>query len=235
MGTNAGEDRGPYFFLSHAHPPAPPTRRHPARGPRGPVERLFEALWDHLGEMATPLAKDADIGMIDSRIWLGEDWQNRLSVELARCKVFVPVLSPRFFASEWCGKEWWVFEQRVARVEGVETDTKAIVPVHWIPFGDLPVPEIASKYQFWDVEFPESYERLGLYALLARPDLWEDCDRSLWLLAERIRRVARRTVTEPGEPMDVAAAKNPFEPTADRFEHMLSGPAGAPPPVPDLG
>jgi len=149
--------------------------------------------------------------------------------------VFVPVLSPRFFASEWCGKEWWVFEQRVARVEGVETDTKAIVPVHWIPFGDLPVPEIASKYQFWDVEFPESYERLGLYALLARPDLWEDCDRSLWLLAERIRRVARRTVTEPGEPMDVAAAKNPFEPTADRFEHMLSGPAGAPPPVPDLG
>ena len=222
---NNEAENAPYFFLSHAHPPPPPTQSQVHGGPRGPIQRLFEKLWDHVGEICPPLAKDTDIGMIDSRIWLAEDWRRRLSTELARCKVLVPVVSPRFFASPWCGREWEVFEQRTARQNGVETDLKAIVPVHWVPLGEQEMPDFASRYQLWDGDFPRSYRTMGLYGLMARPGLREDCEESIYLLAERIKRVIQHTVTEVGEPVDVEKARNRFEGVPlTKFEHMLGRP-----------
>ncbi|NEE46574.1 TIR domain-containing protein, partial [Streptomyces sp. SID8455] len=60
----------------------------------------------------TDLPAGASAGFMDREIRSGEGWSERLGETLATCRVFVPLFSPRYFASEMCGKEWHAFEQR---------------------------------------------------------------------------------------------------------------------------
>lgn len=75
------------------------------------VERLFQDLCGHVMAM-TNLPAGSPAGFMDREIRSGEGWSERLGNVLANCRVFVPLFSPRYFASEMCGKEWYAFEQR---------------------------------------------------------------------------------------------------------------------------
>jgi hypothetical protein len=203
VATSTSEDSvWPYFFLSHAHPPGSRNGSKRKSGPKKLVQRLFDALCDHLGEIC-PSNGETPMGMMDSRIAVGEDWDTWLSYQLSVCRAFLPLLSPGYFASEMCGKEWAAFAERKTwpRATGPDSGAaqgRAIIPVLWAPMPLDEMPPPARRLQFNEGSFPESYHEMGLYGLMARPKMKRDCQESVYLLAERIRDVARQTVIEEG-------------------------------------
>src|SRR4051812_26799495 len=85
-------------------------------------------------------------------IELGHDWERKLCEAFPASRVLVPMYSPNYFKSVWCGKEWEVFWQRQQEnkntpppdIRGVEV----ILPVIWTAdFLELParVSEIQYK------------------------------------------------------------------------------------------
>ena len=221
----------PYFFLSHAHSPA--TRRESRRlgRPAKLVRRLFFELCDHLEVLCPPIGT-VPVGVMDSTIEVGEDWSQWLSQQLSQCRVLVALLSPGYFASQMCGKEWAAFSARpvrpaVAAEAGRATPT-AIVPVRWVPTSLAEMPSPVSRLQYQHGDFPESYRTQGLYALMARPAMKADRRESVYLLAERIKEVATSTVIEQGVAQDLAKVKSAFaESTRDRLPRLMPGGAQA--------
>ncbi|MFK0134629.1 TIR-like protein FxsC [Streptomyces rubiginosohelvolus] len=121
-------DHRPYFYLSYAHTPRGEAD---GRDPDMWVERLYRDLCGHVMAM-TDLPAGAPAGFMDREIRSGEGWSERLGEVLATCRVFVPLFSPRYFASEMCGKEWHAFEQRAIRHRAsTDQPAEAIVPALW--------------------------------------------------------------------------------------------------------
>ncbi|WP_160311065.1 TIR-like protein FxsC [Streptacidiphilus anmyonensis] len=207
----------PYFFLSHAHSPGLRGGSRRLGRPAKLVRRLFFELSDHLGELCPPIGT-VPVGMMDGSIEVGEDWGQWLSQQLAQCRVLVALLSPGYFASEMCGKEWAAFSARPVRlaagVEAGRAAPTAIVPVRWVPTPPEQMPPPVRRLQYQHGDFPESYRSQGLYALMARPAMKPDRRETVYLLAERIKEVAGRTVVEEGEAPDLAKVPSAFAPSA---------------------
>ncbi|MGH1554037.1 TIR-like protein FxsC [Streptomyces sp. L7] len=130
-------DHRPYFFLSYAHtPPWGPDSGDPDHW----VRVLFKDLCSHIMAL-TALPAGSNAGFMDREMRSGEGWPEKLSQNLASCRVFVPLFSPRYFSSEMCGREWFAFTERMlhARTTG-ESVVPAIVPALWtrVEFSELP-------------------------------------------------------------------------------------------------
>jgi hypothetical protein len=112
---------------------------------------------------------------MDLEVRGGMGWTDELLEAVGTCQVLIALLSPRFLASEWCGKEWSAFSQRQVRAleasQGPERG--CIVPVLWTP----PVPDLsrfgpASEIQVFspdstpDPALPDRYRNNGIYGLL---------------------------------------------------------------------
>lgn len=134
-----GDAPEPYFFLSYAHTP----KNHPKdRDPNIWVERFYRDLCAHVLQL-TSLPAGVPAGFMDQQMQPGEGWQERLSEALASCRVFVPLYSPRYFLSEQCGREWFVFSTRAvhhqARSNG--SSGSGIVPALWVPVPAKQLPQ----------------------------------------------------------------------------------------------
>ncbi len=68
-------------------------------------------------------------------------------------------MSPTYFNSEWCAREFAVFRQRV---ESLNPRPRAIIPVLW---KEATIPASVASYQFKDDRLPPEYVRHGLAAL----------------------------------------------------------------------
>src|SRR5947199_6132544 len=54
-----------------------------------------------------------EIGFFDTEnIQLGQEWPAELAAALQTARVFVPVYTPSYFVSDFCGREWEVIEER---------------------------------------------------------------------------------------------------------------------------
>src|SRR5436305_10416421 len=54
-----------------------------------------------------------EIGFFDTEdIEPGQEWPAALAAALQTARVFVPVYTPSYFISEFCGREWRVIEER---------------------------------------------------------------------------------------------------------------------------
>src|SRR6185503_7700944 len=84
------------------------------------LQRFYDDLSDLVSSQAA-LAKPAmsftdekKPGYIDRvAITHGSIWNTSLETGLKNCSVFVPIYSPSYFNSEYCGKELAVFRKRV--------------------------------------------------------------------------------------------------------------------------
>ncbi|MFD4587352.1 FxsC protein [Streptomyces sp. NPDC058423] len=200
-------DHRPYFFLSYAHTP-----RYGAGGPDPDmwVERLFRDLCGHVMAM-TDLPAGAPAGFMDREIRSGEGWSERLAEVLATCRVFVPLFSPRFFASEMCGKEWYAFAQReIYHQAKSNRPAEAIVPALWVPVPPEQLPGPAERLQFNHRAFGDRYVTDGLYGLIKLRIFAEEYERAVYELAKRIVSVADTTPVGPGRPLDYRQAPSAF-------------------------
>ncbi|MFE7134394.1 TIR-like protein FxsC [Streptomyces sp. NPDC057638] len=200
-------DHRPYFFLSYAHTP-----RYGAGGPDPDmwVERLFRDLCGHVMAM-TDLPAGSPAGFMDREIRSGEGWSERLGDVLATCRVFVPLFSPRFFASEMCGKEWYAFAQRAIYHHAKSNEpAEAIVPALWVPMPPEQLPGPAERLQFNHRAFGDRYVTDGLYGLIKLRVFAEEYEAAVYELAKRIVSVADTTQIPPGSPVDYRHAPSAF-------------------------
>ncbi|MGW4032219.1 TIR-like protein FxsC [Streptomyces sp. NPDC004838] len=200
-------DHRPYFFLSYAHTP-----RYGAGGPDPDmwVERLFRDLCGHVMAM-TDLPAGAPAGFMDREIRSGEGWSERLGEVLANCRVFVPLFSPRYFASEMCGKEWYAFAQRAIYHQAKSNrPAEAIVPALWVPMPPDQLPGPAERLQFNHQTFGDRYVTDGLYGLIKLRIFAEEYEAAVYELAKRIVSVADTTRVTPGSPVDYRHAPSAF-------------------------
>jgi FxsC-like protein len=207
----------PYFFLSYAHTPiADPDVPDPDLW----VTRLYQDLSAHVLSL-TDLAADTPAGFMDRDIRTGgQDWSEQLSDALGNCRVFVPLMSPRYFASEMCGKEWSAFAQRQVRpyTRSVLMD-RAIVPALWVPVLSTRLPAVAAQLQFDHARLGEPYVKEGLYGLMKLNRFRGAYETAVHELAKRVVAVAESVSVEPGPPLDYRRIPSAF--SSPRGERRL--------------
>ncbi|MEU6799997.1 TIR-like protein FxsC [Streptomyces neyagawaensis] len=196
----AGLARGgssPYFFLSYAHTPS-----HDSSGgdPDVWVKKLYDGLCEHIMGL-TDLPRGAKVGFLDEKMSVGTEWTDELSMNLARCKVFVPLYSPRYFTSRQCGREWWVFSQRqiTQRARGGPARKNTIIPALWVPVEPAQMPQVASDLQFNHAAFGQDYADEGFYGLIKLRYFRDEYERAVYRLAKEIVRVAGEASLEEGK------------------------------------
>ncbi|WP_055590529.1 TIR-like protein FxsC, partial [Streptacidiphilus griseoplanus] len=198
----------PYFFLSYAHTPTSDTR---AGDPDALVDQLYEDLCAHVMQL-TDLPKGA-AGFMDRRLNPGEGWSGSLSDALSRCRVFVPLYSPRYFRSEQCGKEWYSFSQRAAYHRGAgHRRMEGMVPALWVPVPPESMPGPAESLQFNQADFGAEYTAEGLYGLGRLSYLRQEYERVVYRLARRIVSVAQETRIPAGRRADYREVPSAFGP-----------------------
>lgn len=193
---------GPLFYLSYAHTPALRS------GPDYYVHRLYTELTRHLAELTdTP---QEGLGFFGA-VLPGADWEREMKQALARAQVFVPLYSPRYFRSEWCGMEWDAFDRRQQRDRQIRRHTgSAIVPVLWMPTAPRHLPSVSWGLQYTDSELGPLYVDRGLLGLM-ESNKTDRFDRVVRQLAERIVHVAKTTRLAPCDPRLFDDLHNAFE------------------------
>jgi hypothetical protein len=80
----------------------------------------------------------------------GDLFSQKLVAELKATDVFMPLISPSWFESEWCKKEFWTFYKEKQLIG----KTPQIIPVLWVTTTQQPKTEIDAmlgQYQFIDM------------------------------------------------------------------------------------
>jgi len=184
----------PYYFLSYCHEP---------------YDRYVERFHDDLAaEVRIRLAGSVEappepVGFRDvSAMPVGSYWKRRLSDALGCCRSFVPLYSPEYFSSDFCGREWAVFERRMRLYEADQSvRPELVVPVLWKTVADLPA--AAAEIQYLDDDFPEPYRAHGMEYLVR---LWPDSVEyrtAVRVLADRIVRACRLHLLPPYVEFDL--------------------------------
>lgn len=176
------------------------------------VDRLFRDLCGHVMAL-TDLPAQYEVGFMDREIRSGEGWSERLAKALANCRVFVPLFSPRYFASEMCGKEWFAFAQRAIQDGAVRPGgqaPEAIVPALWVPVPPSQLPGPAERLQFNHNTFGERYVTDGLYGLIKLRGYAEQYEKAVYELARRIVHVGENVDLAPVRPVDYRVVPSAF-------------------------
>ncbi|MFI6602702.1 TIR-like protein FxsC [Nonomuraea sp. NPDC050536] len=187
----------PYFFMSYAHTPGDQDDE---RDPDRWVFMLFN-------DLRVKVAQLADIRHLDEVGFMAGD-ETRLATAVATCRVFVPLYSPRYFASENCGKEWSAFARRGS--------LEAIVPALWTPVSPSETPEVTKDPRITAEALGEPYDTMGFYGIMKLNRFRSDYEKTVDHLARRVVEAAAHAQPAQGVPTDYFGAPNAFKGPARR-------------------
>lgn len=210
-------DNRPYFFLSYAHTPSwGPDSGDPDHW----VRTLFKDLCNDIMAL-TDLPAGSNAGFMDREMRSGEGWPERLSENLATCRVFVPLFSPRYFSSEMCGREWYAFTERMLNVRATGAGTaSAIVPALWTRVDLAELPDSVRHIHLDHSDFGSRYASNGIYGLIKLNRLRDEYEETVYRLAERIVQAARECRLPPGRPRDYESTPSAFKPRGTGTRHI---------------
>ncbi|HEX9358395.1 MAG TPA: TIR-like protein FxsC [Streptosporangiaceae bacterium] len=215
----SGRDDRPYFFLSYARTPKrdPSDRDDPDRW----VYKLYKDLCAEILQMTD--ARPEEAGFMDRENQIGARWSPELTSALARCRVFVPLYSRRYFESDNCGREWFAFARReiTHKARGRQV-VDAIVPALWIRLPREKLPYVAQSVQFDHNFLGERYCTEGFYGIMKLQNYRADYHRAVHRLAERIIAIGDESVPSADETVVQHATKADFDALPSAF-----GPASA--------
>ncbi|MFY1675190.1 TIR-like protein FxsC [Plantactinospora sp. WMMB334] len=197
-----------YFFLSYAHG---------GRDDQARVQRFFADLSTEIA-MLTGEDVGTQVGFHDGgALRLGDHWPRQLFEALCRAQTMIALFSPRYFRSDFCGREWAVFSARIRRWEQPAGPRQArLIPIFWVP---TPVPDFLDHIQHHDPRLGAAYEREGLRELLREDG--RDYDRFVLALArlvcEAVQQDRRLPEVDPrsGAEADLRAVSSAFHPPAE--------------------
>jgi hypothetical protein len=158
----------------------------------------FHDFFDDIGKMLYHLTNfRLDVAFADVSLRTGDAFQDVLFERLAHFQVFVPILSLRYFESEWCGREWAAFEKRCEKMG--TAGYPPIVPILWNGLGDLSLPRwFTDQHLFDDPTHGPKYRQHGMFGLqLLHADHYRA---TVYDLARRIGSVAKSADLPDGEP-----------------------------------
>lgn len=215
MASIPGSDQHhqPYFFLSYARTP-----RISANGPDPNlwVTKFYWALCQEIMQISR-LPDGVSPGFMDQELRVGAAWNERLAKELASCRVFVPLYSPRYFASESCGKEWAAFDLRRKHLMGRGSDlSEVVLPAFWVPVRPTELPKMAHPIQFHDPALGTKYQEHGVYGLIKLNRFRDHYKLVVDALARRIVDLAENVRLPPGTPCDFTSLPSAFVPDQTR-------------------
>ncbi|MBF9128051.1 TIR domain-containing protein [Plantactinospora sp. S1510] len=145
-----------YFFLSYAHG---------ERDDRVRVQQFFNDLSTEIRVLTGEDGGTAVGFHDDGALRIGDDWPRELFEALCRAQTMIALFSPRYFRSEFCGKEWAVFSTRVRRWQQHGGSRQArLIPIFWVR--RTRVPDVLGHLQHRDARFGDTYEREDLRELL---------------------------------------------------------------------
>ncbi|MFI1051832.1 TIR-like protein FxsC [Streptomyces griseoruber] len=210
-------DNRPHFFLSYAHtPPWGPDSGDPDHW----VRVLYKDLCSHIMAL-TDLPAGSAVGFMDREMRSGEGWPEKLSENLATCRVFVPLFSPRYFTSEMCGREWFAFTERMLHAKSTGAGSvSAIVPALWtrVEFSELP--DSVRHIHLDNSGVGSRYATNGIYGLIKLNRFRDEYEETVLGLAERIVRVARESQLPVSRPRDYEATPSAFKPRGSGPRHI---------------
>jgi hypothetical protein len=139
------------------------------KGKKDDLEVFFEDLKGKLTEFGL----EGTGFLAPDNIERGTDWEKKLTNALSASSVLVPIYSPNYFKSVWCGKEWEVFWQRQQENQNrPPPDVRGpnvILPVVWTAeFLELPTRVQTVQYRR-AVTDPGAYSQKGLGYLMQAP------------------------------------------------------------------
>lgn len=138
-----------YFFLSY-------SRRD---GKDQLVRRFFDDLSREVEARAGVPFEEA--GFLDVDQSTGTEWPATTAEAVGTCRVFVPLYSPSYFASEICGQEWHLFQRRLDAHQRATGESLArILPVWFVP--PLRQPPVTERLHDTRDRFDADYRRYGL-------------------------------------------------------------------------
>jgi FxsC-like protein len=101
------------------------------------LKKFFDDLSQGIRDLRG-LQPTAEVGFFDQRnIELGEQWDDTIVQALQTAPVFLAVASPAYFKSEYCGKEWAMFRNRLRNAAGAAPMPPLLKSVVWISIKDL--------------------------------------------------------------------------------------------------
>ncbi|WP_161790197.1 TIR-like protein FxsC [Streptacidiphilus carbonis] len=205
-------DNRPYFFLSYAHTPSWGAGN---GDPDHWVHILFADLCENIMHL-TDLPAGAPVGFMDRELRSGDGWPEALSQNLAVCRVFVPLFSPRYFASKMCGREWFAFNERILRTRaGGGGAVPAIVPALWTRVELDQLPDSVRHIHIDHAAIGARYAEEGIYGLIKLNRLQDEYQETVLRLAQRIVRVATESPLPPGSPRHYERTPSAFKPRGE--------------------
>jgi FxsC-like protein len=205
-----------YFFLSYAREDDPEF-----------IRRFFHDLSSQVRNLAGVGQADT-VGFLDEQnVQIGQRWSAEMTNALATCRCFVAMTSPRYFRRDYCGREWYVFNDRLdmyLRQHGLPAP--ALLPVRWIPTD--PMHPIADPIQnAHAATASRSYLEFGLRQMLDLKRFRDDYVHFVFELARRILAVARdHEVPVRRRPLQLDSVPNIFADEAhDAITVVAAGPA----------
>lgn len=189
---------GPLFFLSY-------SRNDRADRPAD-IKRLHDDV-SALLRQRFGVPRDRSVGFLDDEgIEPGAAWPDVLREALRTARAFVPLLSPSYFASEYCGKEWASFTDRLPVVAQDVSKPGLVQPVLLVGPQDLnPMPPAVQNTQFTHADYPAEYAANGLAYLLGLPSQDDNYRRFVHAFADKLVRAIRNNELPPAEqipPLD---------------------------------
>ncbi|HZN73921.1 MAG TPA: TIR-like protein FxsC [Micromonosporaceae bacterium] len=142
-----------YFFLSYAH---------------GDDDQYVAQLYRDLSaELRVQVGEERQrpVGFRDAEsIRVGSTWPPDLVDAVATARTFVPLYSPRYFRSIYCGKEWSLFAWRIAAYEQhSRRRAPAMIPLWWVAAA---VPRHLDDIHRSDSSFGHAYTEYGARQLV---------------------------------------------------------------------
>lgn len=182
------------------------------------VEDFHQDLCRRVAELASERETvDGFLGTIGSET---PNWPAGMATALSRCDVFIAVLSPRYFLNRNCGKQYWVFNQRLRQFEAeTGVHVPALLPVMWSPTHsmiDIPMTEVTPDDE-------TAHRGLRRYVRITR--LRDDYERFIERLAQQIISVTR----EHRLPQDTPVPDLTQTPSAFTVADLRVDPAAATP------
>jgi hypothetical protein len=206
----------PLFFVSYPRSRLRTSRTTAQGNADRYVQEFFEALSDHVRELVGR-STGADPGFLDQSMDGGRQWEPDMLRAVGSCQVFIPLISPSLFESDWCGKEWDAFAKRtvINRKTKKSDEESAIVPVTWLPTKEAD-PEIVQRiHRFEPKRLPDPdtrdlYWSEGIYGLRV---IQEDrhYQIAVWHLAQRIRDIYWSHWVEPKVIENSTGLNNVFD------------------------
>ena len=195
----------PLFFFSYARNDRDNAKRHSIDGK--PQQNMLDHFFDDLSMKVaslTPMTAE-EVGFRDRNgITYGHDWDKTLKEKLCCAQTMVALVSPSYFTSTNCGREFHLFDSRHQDIKETNKCNR-ILPLFWQPTDRCFKGELArmrdrvGQYQYSTHLLPETYPSEGICNIL---ECW---DRQSYF--DVLRRLADLIVATAEATPDLPPAK----------------------------